>query len=308
MNFVKLSGIRAWKELHMQTGIEADLRNAVLEALEALTCSGEAVVRAAGMITAALEKAQEDSHVVKHDLEMDEGEPVPVPPPAIEMEAMRAILYDKAVVRMARQLQAALAAGRDDRSATATRYTLRVLDDISHAASAMPLAELMDRYPTDENKNMKHYVVGYLFSGDLQRVVLIRKTHPEWQAGKLNGVGGQIEPNESPLRAMQRKFLAEAGTRLTGWTQFATLTDDNYFTAHFYWSLEIDLTDRQITSPTDEVAGWFQVSDVLTLKEACVANLLWLIPMAINDIRGADTCMLFHITEKKKHTGIRHDG
>lgn len=38
-----------------------------------------------------------------------------------------------------------------------------------------------------------NYVCGFMCSYDLTRFLLIRKTHPEWQKGKLNGIGGKIE-------------------------------------------------------------------------------------------------------------------
>ena len=34
----------------------------------------------------------------------------------------------------------------------------------------------------------QEWVAGFLFNDLVDRVVLIRKTHPEWQAGKLNGM------------------------------------------------------------------------------------------------------------------------
>lgn len=40
---------------------------------------------------------------------------------------------------------------------------------------------------------MSSYVCGFMCSWDLQNFLLIRKTHPEWQKGKLNGIGGKIE-------------------------------------------------------------------------------------------------------------------
>lgn len=40
-------------------------------------------------------------------------------------------------------------------------------------------------------------------------VVLIRKTKPEWQAGKLNFVGGKVEDDETPLDCMVREFREE---------------------------------------------------------------------------------------------------
>jgi hypothetical protein len=36
------------------------------------------------------------------------------------------------------------------------------------------------------------YVVGFAFDTD-GRVALIRKNRPEWQAGRLNGIGGHVE-------------------------------------------------------------------------------------------------------------------
>ena len=57
----------------------------------------------------------------------------------------------------------------------------------------------------------KTYVAGFLFSPDRSRVLLIRKNRPAWQAGKLNGLGGKIEPGETPPQAMRREFREEQG-------------------------------------------------------------------------------------------------
>jgi len=50
-------------------------------------------------------------------------------------------------------------------------------------------------------------VVGFCFTLNQQLVVLILKNKPEWQRGKLNGVGGKIkiDTDESPLDAMVRE-------------------------------------------------------------------------------------------------------
>lgn len=56
------------------------------------------------------------------------------------------------------------------------------------------------------------YVVGFAFSEERSRVVLIRKTKPKWQAGYLNGVGGKVEPTDSSAHAaMAREFHEETG-------------------------------------------------------------------------------------------------
>jgi 8-oxo-dGTP diphosphatase len=70
---------------------------------------------------------------------------------------------------------------------------------------------------------MKKYVLGFYFDGD--RVLLINKTKPEWQRGKLNGLGGTIETGEAPLLAMVREFKEESGidTNPTQWVRVADL-------------------------------------------------------------------------------------
>jgi 8-oxo-dGTP diphosphatase len=76
-----------------------------------------------------------------------------------------------------------------------------------------------------EGNKMKRYVVGFLFSPDLSKVVLIKKNRPDWQKGLLNGVGGKIEDNESSGHAMSREFFEEAGVfiPISHWVEVLTL-------------------------------------------------------------------------------------
>ena len=57
----------------------------------------------------------------------------------------------------------------------------------------------------------KMYVLGFAFSYNLQYVILIQKTHPEDQAGKFNGVGGELHENEAFKVGMSREFKEETG-------------------------------------------------------------------------------------------------
>ncbi len=81
----------------------------------------------------------------------------------------------------------------------------------------------MDQWDTIHDSRQR-FCVGFLFNPDMSQVVLIRKNRPEWQAGRLNGVGGRLEDGETPLRGMQRKFKEETawstgtGSRLPGWS------------------------------------------------------------------------------------------
>jgi hypothetical protein len=59
------------------------------------------------------------------------------------------------------------------------------------------------------------YVVGFVFSKDLSRVLLVLKNRPAWQDGKFNGIGGKIEGDETAFEAMNREFVEE--TYFDGW-------------------------------------------------------------------------------------------
>jgi 8-oxo-dGTP pyrophosphatase MutT (NUDIX family) len=56
---------------------------------------------------------------------------------------------------------------------------------------------------------MKRYTLGIALTED--SFVFIRKTKPEWQAGKLNFVGGKIEENETGEECISREFFEETG-------------------------------------------------------------------------------------------------
>lgn len=79
--------------------------------------------------------------------------------------------------------------------------------------------ELSTQYVTN-------YVVGFAFTRHADKVLLIRKEHPEWQKGKLNGVGGVMRPGETPVEAMVRKFENETGCKSepSMWRLFAITT------------------------------------------------------------------------------------
>jgi 8-oxo-dGTP diphosphatase len=127
-----------------------------------------------------------------------------------------------------------------------------------------------------------NYVVGFIFSSDRNKVALIEKLKPEWQAGKLNGVGGKIEASdESPLDAMVREFEEETGALIAEWRHFCTLSFRGgyvYFFEHTEWPGELAGTNS-VTSMTDEQVGWY---DVANIPENAIPNLRWLIPMALD--------------------------
>ena len=71
-----------------------------------------------------------------------------------------------------------------------------------------------------------NYCLGFAFRGDV--VYLIRKERPAFMAGKLNGIGGKLEPGEDPLEAMRREFKEEAGLTVSNWHPFYIIPGNGY--------------------------------------------------------------------------------
>lgn len=128
------------------------------------------------------------------------------------------------------------------------------------------------------------YVVGLMFSHSKDQVALIRKTKPKWQEGKLNGISGKVEENETVLSAMIREFEEETGlkTEMKDWRNFADL-EGNWGKVIFYVSFG-DLF--KLKSTTEEKIEICNVDDIYDKKHDLnihiIPNLKWLIPMALD--------------------------
>lgn len=137
--------------------------------------------------------------------------------------------------------------------------------------------------PTSVEKPIPtQYVAGLVFSKDREFVVLIRKNRPAWQAGQLNGVGGHIEEDETPIDAMRREFREETGVNFEGFEFFATLVVPTC-TVHWFKAF---VDDMVLTSTTDEDVDWYNVDRVIDPNDAWglhpIPNLRWIIPLALD--------------------------
>ena len=134
----------------------------------------------------------------------------------------------------------------------------------------------------ETQKERKQYVCGFCFDYSREKVVLIKKNRPEWQKGKLNGVGGKIEAGETIHDAMQREFLEETGVDVWAWNLFCTYNGRDgvvYFMKAFSAGAE------HVTSVTDEVVNLYDIrflnnTDPKWAENETIPNLKWLIPLA----------------------------
>lgn len=126
---------------------------------------------------------------------------------------------------------------------------------------------------------MKEYALGFAFSEDLSKVVLIRKLRPEWQFGKLNGVGGKIEKGERPIIAMAREFFEETGCKPHVWYKLGVMSFPEACVYCFCTTIP-KLTE--VHTQTDEQVGVYDATRMRMLAELeeIIPNLAWLVPMA----------------------------
>lgn len=123
---------------------------------------------------------------------------------------------------------------------------------------------------------MTEYVAGFMIDL-LGRVALVEKNRPEWQKGRMNGIGGHIEEGEAPWDAMVREFWEETGCRTEQlrWKNFVTLSGEDFKVYFFVYHINrlptlLTTTDEKIVTPAIEELTVFN----------CIPNLTWLIPMA----------------------------
>lgn len=125
---------------------------------------------------------------------------------------------------------------------------------------------------------MQQYVLCFLYDKQIKHVALIRKNKPQWQAGKLNGIGGKVELWESIEEAAPREFLEETGVDIPQkqWRHFLTFSGVGYAVNTF-----VAFDDKIFDCKTME-AEKIEVVEIQNINfNECVDNLKWIIPLSL---------------------------
>jgi len=149
----------------------------------------------------------------------------------------------------------------------------------------------------------QYFTLGFIFDTTLDKVLLIKKNRGPKNVnmlGKLNGVGGHLKDKEPPLSGMQRECFEETGLKIDNWTEFCRLNAQFGYVYCFYVVTDdisnykqIENEPLNIYDTSDEWGlgyGFYQEFDRM-------ANLDWLIPMALNHYKKLDSTRLFTVIE-----------
>src|SRR5947209_274471 len=130
---------------------------------------------------------------------------------------------------------------------------------------------------------MKKYCLGFVFTPDLEKVLLMHRLRPEWQAGKINGLGGKFEENEDGLNAMVREIREECGleSKKEDWSPVGILEGETWIMDVFGYIFSGDIVE--IKSLEDQQVEWFEVHN---LPMNVISNLQWLIPLTIDKMKN----------------------
>lgn len=151
---------------------------------------------------------------------------------------------------------------------------------------------------------MKEYVCSYVKPETPGQCLLILKSKPEWQKGKLNLVGGKIEPGETVQQAAKRELFEESGLNGENFVVKGCLVGDHAHDEKFdsngwiVWFLtcNVKYTDL-IDFQTDEPVDWYWADGV---QEKIVHNLKLIIPLLASDapdwkLTETDTGLLYQL-------------
>ena len=123
---------------------------------------------------------------------------------------------------------------------------------------------------------MFEYVLALLFTADRHEIVLLERTRPAWQQGRVNALGGKLRPAERAEEGARREVREEAGVDVAAWDPVLVWRDAQY-TMHVVRAFD----DAALRAHTAEDQRVFR-APVNELPPNVIDNLRWIVPLALD--------------------------
>jgi 8-oxo-dGTP diphosphatase len=120
------------------------------------------------------------------------------------------------------------------------------------------------------------FVLALLYTADRTQVVLMRRTRPAWQAGRVNALGGRLKDGELAKDAARREVREESGVDVAQWIEVLVWEDAEY-RMHVMRAVS-ELARGARTMEDQEVF----LADIDALPANVIDNLRWLVPLALD--------------------------
>jgi 8-oxo-dGTP diphosphatase len=128
-----------------------------------------------------------------------------------------------------------------------------------------------------------NYVLGFVFDMEKEHILLQLKDHPEFMAGKYNGIGGVMEEGETVWSAMVRETWEETGIEIEvdTWNRFLFLDHQDFSVSVF--RVKLPMVSLQFMAEWSErITEVCKIFPLDALPKNMVSNLSWMIPLALD--------------------------
>lgn len=141
---------------------------------------------------------------------------------------------------------------------------------------------------------IKKYTLGFIFSNDLERLILVKKSHPEFQKDRLNGIGGKIENGESQFETIRRESIEECGYHSETWKYFGIIKIKKKADVYLFYDVCDKPLHEVVETKTDEEIGIYSTIEILSSDYLLMDEIPFLIEaalLAINNSRMKDVIL-----------------
>jgi 8-oxo-dGTP pyrophosphatase MutT (NUDIX family) len=131
---------------------------------------------------------------------------------------------------------------------------------------------------------MKKYVLVYCSSYE-DKFILVEKSKPSWQKGKLNLPGGKIEEGETPKDAAYRELYEETGI-LPGSMRFMQEEGIFYGEDWLIYVFSCCGFTQDLQGEPDEPVAWYYPEHYVFDDPRLIPNLRLIIPLCTQPVSG----------------------